>query len=361
MTSKERLLTALNLGRPDQVPATIHQWQSYHLKHFMDGKSDIDAFKEVGLDASVLADRFIERQSNQWQISTTQHTKNSDIIMSYTIKTPEGNLSYQTGSNEVTTWIVDHLIKNDEDIYLFGKYRPLAYLDKKHAAQRYELLGDGGILRSFVYGHQGGCWQDACELFGVEKLIYATFDKPDWVHAFLNILLDYKLKFIEESLLGTQIDLIETGGGASSNNVISPDIHKEFCLPYDKKMHDALHNVGHKVTYHTCGGMTKILDLIVQNGCDASETLSPVGVGGDITMAEPIIEKFSGKIAMIGGLDQANILTTGSTDDVQKEVYRLFNDFGKNGGYIMSASDHFFHAPKSNLIAFADAAKQCRY
>ncbi|MBC7958639.1 MAG: hypothetical protein H7X94_02125, partial [Vallitaleaceae bacterium] len=97
------------------------------------------------------------------------------------------------------------------------------------------------------------------------------------------------------------------------------------------------------------------------NGCDASETLSPIGVGGDIISAEPIIEKFSGKIAMIGGLDQSNILTNGSAGDIHKEVHRLFEGFGKNGGYIMSASDHFFHTPKENLIAFASAAKECVY
>ncbi|KKL83228.1 hypothetical protein LCGC14_1976910, partial [marine sediment metagenome] len=40
-------------------------------------------------------------------------------------------------------------------------------------------------------------------------------------------------------------------------------------------MHDALHEHGFLVTYHTCGGMMNILDLIIENGTDASETLSP--------------------------------------------------------------------------------------
>jgi len=77
--------------------------------------------------------------------------------------------------------------------------------------------------------------------------------------------LGKKLRYIDESLKAASIDLVETGGGAASNNVISPQIHGEFCLPYDQKMHDAIHNVGHKIVYHTCGGMMKILDLILQN------------------------------------------------------------------------------------------------
>lgn len=361
MTSKERLLNALNLEKTDRLPATIHQWQPYHLKHYMHSMSDIEAFRAVGLDASVLADTFIERESSQWQISYNRSVKNQITVTEYQIKTPQGTLTYKTGSNEITSWVLEHLIKKENDIYLFQKYKPLAYLDKKHAQTKYDLLGDSGILRSFVYGHQGGCWQDACELYGLENMIYATYDKPDWVHSFLSILLDYKLNYIEESLIGVKLDLIETGGGASSNTVISPELHREFCLPYDKKMHEALHSFGHKVTYHTCGGMTKILDMILENHCDASETLSPVGVGGDITDSTIILNHFSNKIALIGGLDQVNILTNGTTDDIHTEVRRLFNDFGKNGGYIMSASDHFFHASKDNLLAYASAAKECLY
>ena len=33
MTSKERLLTALDKGIPDRLPVTVHQWQPYHFFH----------------------------------------------------------------------------------------------------------------------------------------------------------------------------------------------------------------------------------------------------------------------------------------------------------------------------------------
>ena len=78
--------------------------------------------------------------------------------------------------------------------------------------------------------------------------------------------------YIEASLRGAKFDLIETGGGAASDTVISPKLHREFCLPYDRQLHRALHEAGHRVTYHTCGGMMNILDLVVENETDASET-----------------------------------------------------------------------------------------
>ena len=198
----------------------------------------------------------------------------------------------------------------------------------------------------------------------MENLIYATVDDPDWVHEFMELLLDWKLRYIERNLPGLPFDLIETGGGAASNTVISPALHREFCLPYDRRMHDALHALGYKVVYHTCGGMTKILDLIVANGCDASETLSPASVGGDIATDEDgeyVRATLAPHVAMIGGMDQFGILGRGDEHAIRAEVERLFRVFGAQGGYIMSASDHFFDAPVDNLRAFAHAAAECVY
>jgi hypothetical protein len=51
MSPRERLTTVIKGGIPDRVPVTVHQWQDYHLKHFMGGQRDLEAFIETGLDA----------------------------------------------------------------------------------------------------------------------------------------------------------------------------------------------------------------------------------------------------------------------------------------------------------------------
>lgn len=363
MTSKERMLRAIHREKPDRLPVTIHQWQEYHLKNYMGGMTDIEANRAVGLDAAITFCGEVPRESSQWKVSS--HTAPADgyTVTHYTIETPEGTLTTSEGTNPMTTWVIEHLIKEPEDIKLL-KYRPVPLLDRKRVVEVYDELGDDGILRTFLCGKQGGCWQDACELFGVENLIFATFDDPDWVREFLQILLEQKLAYIEESLRGMPFDLIETGGGASSNTVISPAIHREFCLPYDQILHDAIHNAGFPVVYHTCGGMTKILDCICENHCDVSETLSPASVGGDIdsdAAATEVWKALHPHVGMIGGMDQFNILGTGTKEQIEKEVGRLFRLYGQDGGYILSASDHFFEAPPENLKIFAQAAKNYRY
>jgi uroporphyrinogen-III decarboxylase len=138
---------------------------------------------------------------------------------------------------------------------------------------------------------------------------------------------------------------------------------KEFCIPYDKQVISALKEEGFPVTYHTCGGMKAILGDIPANGCTASETLSPPGVGGDLdeSLRMTAKQQLGSKVSLIGGLDQGSILSDGKPDRVKTEVRNLFETYGQGGGYICSAADHFFTAPEENLVAFAEAARECRY
>ncbi len=371
MTSKERMLIALEKKKPDRLPVTVHQWQKYHLDTYLGGMSDLEAFEYFGMDAAIqyfqdmgqfwLPDAdFTKFSTSTWRDEVEVISEDPDNrIYHHTIHTPEGTLTYKTAGDRKTTWITEYLIKHDEDIYLIKKYMPVPKLDPKPVNELYDQIGDKGILRGFVWGDQAGCWQHAACLMDINQLILKTFDQPDWVHELLQILLDKKLQFIE-SMKGAKFDLVETGGGASSSTLISPQIHEEFCLPYDRKIHDALHDLGFKVTYHTCGGTRGIEELIVANGTDASETLAPVSIGGNQEPWE-FKEKIGNRLALIGGMDQFNVLTSGTPAEIRSMVHTLFEKVGYEGGYILSCADHFFDAPVENLRVYAEAARECRY
>lgn len=364
MTSKERMLCAADRKIPDRLPVTVHQWQPYHLNKYMNGMSDIEANRACGLDASINVFEVSGEESDTWRVSKTVKRADGYFVTEYEIETPGGRLTTAVGTNPMTSWVTEHLIKREEDIDLLRRYRPIPELNRELVRKTYDELGEDGILRTFIWGKQGGCWQDACELYGVENLIFQTYDDPDWVHELLTVLLEQKLAYIEENLPGMPFDLVETGGGASSNTVISPAIHEEFCLPYDRKMHDALRKHGFRSVYHTCGGMTKIAPLVARNHCDVSETLSPTAVGGDIETEEDarcVYDALHPTKGLIGGMDQFHILETGTKQEIEAEVERLFCQFGREGGYILSACDHFFEVPPQNLKYFADAAKRFRY
>ncbi len=371
MTSKERMLRALKREVPDRLPVTVHQWQGYHLKYYLDGISDLEAFGRFGMDAAI---QYFEAMGQFWlpgipdmpfaddwkAIVDVLQNDLDHRVLKYRVRTPKGFLTYATEGNEKTTWFTDCMIKEQEDIEKL-RYIPVPNLEKDRISEAYDRVGDDGILRGFVWGDQAGCWQQACCLAGTQNMIMWAMDDPTWTHELMKVLLEKKLQFIEESLAGAKFDVIETGGGAASSTVISPALFKEFCLPYDKAMHDALHRHGHLTTYHTCGGMMGILDLIDENGTDASETLSPPSVGGNITDRNLVKKVLGNKCALIGGIDQYNILTSSTPQKINQEVHELFETYGAGGGYILSASDHFFDVPTENLQAYAAAARECSY
>jgi uroporphyrinogen decarboxylase len=361
MTPKERMLTALRREKPDRVPASVHQWLDYHRNKYLGGIEPLAAFQRFGLDAAIAWFPCTPADAPDWRAEVIEGTSERGHAFRRTLyHTPGGTLSDTWEFEPTTAWITEHLIKRPEDVELLARYMPTPTLDRAAVAREYDRVGDAGILRGFVWGIQGGCWQHAAELYGLKDLILATKRDPAWVHHFLSVLNAKKLRFIEDNLAGAKFDLIETGGGASSSTCISPKLHREFCLPYDRAQHDLLHALGHQAVYHTCGGMMAILDLIVENGCDASETLTPPGMGGDARAVE-LKERIGGRVALIGGLDQSAVLDRGTRADVRREVLRLFAEYGAGGGYIMSPSDHFFEASVENLQAYADAARECVY
>jgi hypothetical protein len=371
MTSKERMLCALGRGRPDRLPVSVHQWQPYHLEKHLGGITALEAFQRFGMDAQVqyfqdmgqfwvTAADFSKFSTPQWRDEVDAVSRDPDNrIAHHTIATPGGTLTYKTAGDRKTTWITEYLIKHDDDIELIRKYMPVPRLDPRPVAAAYDELGDRGILRGFVWGDQAGCWQHACCLMDINVLMMRCFDQPDWVHALLDILCEKKRAFVE-SMKGAKFDLIETGGGAASSTVISPKLHEEFCLPYDRRVHEALHALGFRIAYHTCGGTFGLEELIVANGCDAAETLAPRSIGGNQEPWE-FAAKVKGRLALIGGVDQHNVVTEGSPEVIRATVHELFEKVGRGGGYICSLSDHFFETPPEKLQAFADAARECVY
>ena len=201
MTSKERMLLALNREKPDRLPVTIHQWQKYHLDKYMGAIEPLEAFKICGLDASIQyfeamgqlwipnAEKYIT-QTSQWHDEIEVIDSNPDNkILKHTVNTPEGTLTYTTGGNLYTTWIKEYMVKKHEDIELIDKYMPVGTLNKDNIAKEYDRIGDAGILRGFVWGDQAGCWQHACCLMDVNELMLEAMDNPAWVHRFMTIFL----------------------------------------------------------------------------------------------------------------------------------------------------------------------------
>lgn len=385
MTSRQRLLKALNREMPDRLPATTHHVMPYFLRTYMNGISCQEFFDHFGLDLilwivshrpdSSRGEYFDPEQeelgflqppricSENWKIRVESISRPKYKIERFFFATPEKTFSMVLQSDEHTTWVVERMIKEKSDVEIFARYAPAPLCNVAEVNRQADAWGERGIVRGSIPGFdvygQPGCWQDAAVLFGIERLIIETFYDPQWVHEFLTVLKERKKAFVQ-SIHGAKFDLVEHGGGDASSTVISPKVFDEFVAPYDAELIETAHRVGQRIVYHTCGGMMPFLERIADMKPDAMETFTPPAMGGDARLREAK-RRIGGRVCMIGGFDQFHYFKGCSPDETRREVRRCFEEAGEGGGFILAPSDHFFDADLELIRAYAEEAKKCIY
>lgn len=366
MTSRERLMTALENGRPDRLPCQVHGWMDYYLKTYLDRLDWWDANARFGLDFAMYVSPAYEydvKDLANWEIERTELgiDRSGSRRWAEKIKTPRGELHRETAANEITEWTTEYLIKNERDFDLWDQFCPVPTgVDFGPIEEVKDRLGENGIIRSHPFSPgQGSPWQSFCTLIGTEPAIVMAIDKPDRLHHTLERILQKTLR-VTEMWNGTPADMVETGGGAGSSTVISPAIFEEFCLPYDRQQNEAFHEAGLKVVYHLCGGLMPMLDLVVESGADGLETMTPPGMGGDCDLREAS-RRVGERLFFIGGFDQLTGFERGTPERARQQVLDCFEATKDHAGYIVCPSDHFFHGDPACIEAFAAAAKECVY
>jgi len=358
---------------------------TYFLKTYMNGMSTDECFEHFGMDPirwvfphkpnPATRDYVNPRQkkldflearlisSDDWQVDWEVLPAEGGSITRYRFTTPRKTLTMALQSNPYTAWVIEPLVKEKTDIEIIAAYVTTPLCDVDEVNREAALYGDRGIIRGHVptfdvFG-QPGCWQDACCLFGTQRLIMETWDDPAWVHEFLRILKERKLGYIR-SMKGARFDLTELGGGDASTTVISPSLFEHFVAPYDTELISAAHEAGQRIVYHTCGGMMPILSKIAAMGPDAMETFTPAGMGGDADLSRAKKE-IGDKVCFIGGFNQTYYFSKATEKEVRDAVRKCFQEAGTGGGYILAPSDHFFDADPRLIAAFADEARKCTY
>jgi hypothetical protein len=366
MTSRERMLTALNNGRPDRLPCQVHGWMTYYLTHFLGGVDEWDAYARFGMDYAiyvspryVYADRDLARWQRDWRDLGVDADGNHR--WQETITTPKGTLTHAGAWNEYTGWETEHLIKTTADFELWDAFCPVpAEVDLTPVRTVHERLGDRGIIRSHPFSPgQGSPWQSFCTMIGTEPAIMLGMDEPETLHHILEAIVRRTLR-VTEMWAGTPADMVEVGGGAGGSTVISPSFYREFGLPYDRRQNAAFHELGIKVVNHFCGGLMPMLDLVVESGADGLETMTPAAMGGDCDLREAS-RRVGDKLFFIGGFDQNAGFERGTPETARKLVRACFEATLDHAGYILCPSDHFFRGDPACLAAFAEEARQCVY
>ncbi|MBN1446212.1 MAG: hypothetical protein JW957_08945 [Candidatus Omnitrophica bacterium] len=106
----------------------------------------------------------------------------------------------------------------------------------------------------------------------------------------------------------------------------------ELVFPYDKAVHDTIHQIGGKVRAHCHGKCINFLRPMADMGIDAIEPLEPEPWGDvDLKQAKRLV---GGRMLLSGNIPSQNFLRM-SREDVKESVKNAVSDAGQGGGFTL--------------------------
>jgi len=114
---------------------------------------------------------------------------------------------------------------------------------------------------------------------------------------------------------------------------ISPKMFREFCLPGIKKRVRNVKGFGMKVIKHACGNNAQLMDMFVEAGYDAYQSIQESS-GLSLKWLK---ENYGDKITLWGGVNVEN-LVSGGPEDVKRDVRKAMEILKPKGGYIFGTS-----------------------
>lgn len=130
-----------------------------------------------------------------------------------------------------------------------------------------------------------------------------------------------------------RIDLFRIGDdiGTQRGPLISPAMFRQFIAPRLKLLVDLAHSHDTRVMFHSCGGITAFIDVLIEIGVDI---LDPIPVSAANMDPAQIKAEYGSRICPHGSTDTQYVLPQGSTRQVAENVKRMVDILGSDGGFI---------------------------
>jgi len=170
------------------------------------------------------------------------------------------------------------------------------------------------------------------------------------------------LSLLKEAV-GDNIDVLYLCGtdlGSQIAAMCSPATFGEVYLPYYKRMIDWIHeNTAWKVFKHCCGSIKTLIPQFIEAGFDI---LNPVQNSAKNMEAQSLKNEFGENITFWGGgVDTQHTLPFGTPEEVYKQVTERINIYNKNGGFVFNTIHNTQSGvPVENFLAMLEAVKQFR-
>ena len=376
MTSRERVLKALNHEVPDRVPIDLGGFQTgIHRKAYealiqhlgiKDEVRILDPVQQLAQPCEELLERF--HVDFRYVCAHGPDSFTGGIEQNRR----DGKLWHDLRDEFGVVWSMP----DDQQLYMDISHHPLADATLKDIGdypfpdggdptrftgvreQAMELreqtpyalsTGIGGVVYEY-------CWY----MRGLERWFIDMIENP----AFCGLLLDQTLKFWMNyysgfmAEVGDIVDVVMIGDDLTGQHgpLFSPRFYRRVVKPRQKKLVQHIRSLtSAKIWYHTCGSCIEYIPDLLDNGIDI---LNPVQTSADGMDPGILKEKYGAQLVFWGGgCDAQHVLPFASPEEVAQHVRENVEAFKPGGAYVFN-NVHNIQAgvPPENVVAMYDAA-----
>jgi len=144
--------------------------------------------------------------------------------------------------------------------------------------------------------------------------------------------------------------------GTQRGEFIRPELWAEMMKPHYKKLCDWIHaHTPWKVFLHSCGSVYNLLPHFIEAGVDI---LNPVQTSAANMEPRRLKNEFGGRLVFWGGgCDTQQVLGTGSPEEIRQHVKERLEIFSPGGGYVFNQVHNIQpNVPPENTLAMFEAA-----
>lgn len=362
LSSRDRMLAALECRQPDHVPCCFSAFQS--LRERCAGQAEfLDRQLEMGLDAAVIIPSVPLRYDSQVRIREWSENLPGESypILHKEYETPAGTLSTAVSKSEDWPW-GDHvpfmddfliprsrkfLITPDDNLdalrYLLPPPTDRDITQFRESARRAKsLASERDLLTVCCYGMIADL---ACWLCGIQEFMMLTIYNPDFVQQLLNVIEDWNRRCMEVAI-EEGVDLFVRRAWYENADVLPPSEYRQLILPALRRDVEMAHQAGTKFGYLMSCASMPLMEMIIDAGVDVLLGVDPAQ---DRTMDMPLLkQKASGKMCLWGGVCGYLTVECGTPAQIAEQVRQAISILSPGGGFIL--------APVTNIRADTEQA-----
>jgi uroporphyrinogen decarboxylase len=196
----------------------------------------------------------------------------------------------------------------------------------------------------------------------LDNFLMDLLAEPEEVEGLLDALMEIHLQGLEKvcNAVGDIVDILRFGDdlGTTGGLFMPPDTYRELFKPRHTLLNKFVHeNSQMKTSLHSCGSIYRVMPDLIEAGYDI---INPVQTNCLEMEPEKLKAEFGKDITFWGGgCDTAAILNKATPAAVRMHVLERCELFSKDGGFIFNTIHNILpEVPAENIVAAFDAVKE---